>query len=264
MSCFAPYVEPTAETNPSTVSSDIGVSNRMSISASPQRLQCVVPGDPTGAAALASLLAAELNVKRVEFVTSTDALVALEAKANFRALGKKFGKETPSVAAAILNLTATQLRSLAHGNSVTITVFGVDRLIEPDDVAIIRRASGAAVVQEDAGYGVALDPTVTPELHAEGLAREIISRVQRLRKDARLDVSDRIVLAVVGEEALNGALRAHRDRIADEVLAVRVLVGDEAGTPRDVLAESETWTASQVADVEGRPVQLAIRKEGVE
>jgi isoleucyl-tRNA synthetase len=158
-------------------------------------LQCVVPGDPTGAEALKELLAAELNVKRVEFVTSTDSLVALEAKANFRIMGKKFGKETQQVAAAVTELGPDDLRQLAAGKSVSVTVAGLDRLIDPEDVAIIRRASGAAVVQEDAGYGVALDPTVTPELRAEGLAREMISRVQRLRKEARLEVSDRIVLA---------------------------------------------------------------------
>ena len=226
-------------------------------------LQCVVPGDPTGASALAPLLAAELNVKRVEFVTSTDGLVALESKANFRTLGKKFGKETPQVAAAVAELSTAQLRVLAGGNPVTITVLGVERLIEPDDVAIIRRASGAAVIQEDAGYGVALDSTVTPELRAEGLAREIISRVQRLRKEARLDVSDRIVLAVSGDDELNGALAAHRDRIAEEVLAVWTLIGEEAGTPFGRTPSGDTWTATQVVDVEGRPVSLALRKDGM-
>jgi len=224
-------------------------------------LQCVVPGDPRGAAELASLLAAELNVKHVEFVTSTDALVALEARANFRTLGKKFGKETPLVAAAVVEMAPDQLRTLAGGTAVTIHVSGADRLIDPEDVAIIRRASGAAVVQEDGGYGVALDPTVTPELRAEGLAREIISRVQRLRKEARLEVSDRIVLAVAGDDELNGAVAGHRDRIAEEVLAVRILVGEEAGTPFGRTADGDTWTATQVVDVEGRPVPLALRKE---
>jgi len=226
-------------------------------------LQCVVPGDPTGAEALAPLLAAELNVKRVEFVSSTDSLVALEAKANFRTMGKKFGKETPQVAAAVTALGADQLRQLAHGNAITVSVSGVDRLIDPEDVAIIRRASGAAVVQEDAGYGVALDPTVTPELRAEGLAREMISRVQRLRKEARLEVSDRIVLAVAGDEEMNGALVAHRERIAEEVLAVRIFIGEEAGTPFGRTSDGDSWTAQQVVDVEGRSVPLALRKEGV-
>ena len=226
-------------------------------------MQCVVPGDPTGAAALGALLAAELNVKRVEFVTSTDALVSLEAKANFRALGKKFGKETPLVAEVVGALSGDVLRQLAAGSSITVAVSGIDRLIDPDDVAIIRRASGAAVVQEDAGYGVALDPTVSPELRAEGLAREVVSRVQRLRKEAKLDVSDRIVLAVAGDDVMNASAEEYRSRIADEVLAVRIFVGEAAGTPFGSTADGDTWTATQVVDVEGRPLHLALRKEGV-
>ena len=226
-------------------------------------MQCVVPGDPTGAAALGALLAAELNVKRVEFVTSTDALVSLEAKANFRALGKKFGKETPLVAEVVGALSGDVLRRLAAGSSITVAVSGIDRLIDPDDVAIIRRASGAAVVQEDAGYGVALDPTVSPELRAEGLAREVVSRVQRLRKEAKLDVSDRIVLAVAGDDVMNASAEEYRSRIADEVLAVRIFVGEAAGTPFGSTADGDTWTATQVVDVEGRPLHLALRKEGV-
>jgi isoleucyl-tRNA synthetase len=141
-------------------------------------------------------------------------------------------------------------------------VAGVARSIEPSDLSINRRASGAAVVQEDAGYGVALDPTITPELRAEGLAREVVSRVQRLRKEARLDVSDRIVLAVAGDGELESAVRTHRERIADETLARRLHVGEEADSPFRDSDDGSTWTATQTVDVDGRSVRLALRKEG--
>ncbi len=226
-------------------------------------VQCVVPGDPAGASALGYLLSAELNIKQVEFVTSTDALVSLEAKGNFRSLGKKFGKETPLVAAAVAELPVAVLRELAAGRSVTIEAAGASLVIDPEDVAIIRRASGAAVVQEDGGYGVALDPTISPELRLEGLAREVISRVQRLRKEAQLDVSDRIVVALAGDEELESAVAAHRGRIAEEVLATQVLIGQETGSPFSAAGDGSTWTATQVADVEGRPVRLALSKEGI-
>jgi len=222
----------------------------------------VVPGDAGAVSALGSLLATELNVKRVEFVTSTDALVSLEGKANFRTLGKKFGKETPLVAEAVGAMGADALRTLASGESVTIEVAGVARLIAPDDVAIIRRASGDAVVQEHGGYGVALDATITPALRAEGLAREVVSRVQRLRKEAQLAVSDRITVAVAGDEELQGAVAAHREHIAQEVLAVRLLLGDEVGSPFRADGDGSTWTASLAGDVDGRPVRLALTKEG--
>lgn len=227
-------------------------------------LQCVVPGDATTAvAALGGLLAAELNVKQVDFVTSTDALVSLEAKANFRTLGKKFGKETPLVAEAVPGMAPALLQALAAGTSVTIDVAGVERLIAPEDVAIIRRASGAAVVQEHGGFGVALDPTITPALRAEGLAREVISRVQRLRKESQLAVSDRIVLAVQGQEDVEAAVAAHRAHIADEVLAGRLLLGAEVGSAFPGGGDDAVWTATQVADVDGRAIRLALTKDGV-
>ncbi|MEP6780990.1 MAG: DUF5915 domain-containing protein, partial [Gemmatimonadaceae bacterium] len=228
-------------------------------------LQCVVPGDPTMAMTLSALLAAELNVKRVQFVQSTDGLVSLEGKANFRALGKKFGKETPLVAEAVNQLSLVELRTLAGGGSVTIEVAGASRLIEPDDLTIIRRASGDAVVQEEGGYGVALDTSITPELRAEGLSREIISRIQRLRKEAQLDVSDRITVAVDSDAEVEGAVAVHRDRVMEETLATRVLLGEDAESPFNDGATAEvntgSWTATQVTDFEGRPLRLALRKE---
>jgi isoleucyl-tRNA synthetase len=225
-------------------------------------MQCVVPGDPAPAAALAELLAAELNVKLVEFVTSTDGLVSLEAKPNFRTLGKKFGKETPQVAEVVAAMQDDRLRELAAGRSIVVEVAGTEREIAPDDVTIIRRASGAAVVQEHAGYGVALDATITPQLKAEGLAREVVSRVQRLRKEAQLAVSDRIVLAVAGDAELEAAVAAHRERIAEEVLAVRLTLGASGDSPFSAEGNGTQWTASQVADVDGHSIRLALTKDG--
>ena len=225
-------------------------------------LQCVVPGDAAALEPLAPLLAAELNVKRIEFVTSTDALVTLEAKANFRVLGKKFGGLTPKVAAAVAELDEAARRALAHGETVHVTVEGEARPITPEDVTIVRRAAGAAVVQEDAGHGVALDPVITPELRAEGLARELVSRVQRLRRDAGLAVSDRIALAVAGDPELEDVARQFAEHLATETLATRVLVGqDAAGAPWPAGGEAVAWTAMPEGDVDGRPLRLALTKE---
>ena len=226
-------------------------------------LQCVIPGDASTTVTLIDLLAAELNVKVVEFVSTTDTLVSLEGKANFRTLGKKFGKETPAVAVAVDALAADALRALSSGESVSVDVGGTARRIDPEDVTVIRRASGAAVVEEDAGYGVALDSTISPELRTEGLAREVISRMQRLRKEARLEVSDRIVAFVDGDDDLNDAITLHRERIADEILAVRFLVGKESTSLSGGVDQNEKWTAMQNADVDGRPVYLALRKDGL-
>jgi isoleucyl-tRNA synthetase len=191
---------------------------------------CVVPRHPAATTALLEsllpLLAAEVNVKHVEFASSADALVTLEARPNFRSLGKRWGKETPQAAAAVAALSAEALRAFERGESVIISVEGKDHPLHPDDLTVQRRASGALVVQEDGARFAAIDPVVTPELAAEGMARELVSRVQRLRKESGLAVSDRIVLQVAGPAAVRAVAEQYRQWIAGEVLAREVVVLD--------------------------------------
>ncbi len=111
---------------------------------------------------------------------------------------------------------------------------------------------------------MALDPAVSPELRAEGVARELVSRVQRLRKEAGLVVSDRIRLAVRGPAEVEGAARTHRGYIAGEVLATSLVVGDEAGAdagsttgPDDALASALTRTV----DLDGAAVHVSLSKD---
>ena len=221
-------------------------------------LVCVVPPH-TGAvprllSRLVPLLAAELNVKKVEFASSADALVTLEAKPNFRALGKKWGKETPLAAAAVAGLGADALQAFERGDEVTISVDGRDHRLEADDLTVHRRASGALVVQADGARFAALDTTVTPELRAEGLAREIVSRVQRLRKESGLAVSDRISLSVAGGIDVRAVVDEFRQWIAGEVLAREIVVVDEIPhDERGVSLELEDATAQIALTRDSRP-----------
>ncbi|HET7564038.1 MAG TPA: class I tRNA ligase family protein, partial [Gemmatimonadaceae bacterium] len=163
------------------------------------RLVCVVPNyQATLLDPLVPLLASELNVKRVEFATAGDALVQLEAKPNFRSLGKRFGKRTPLAAQAVAALRGEALTALERGEQVAIEVEGESHELVSEDVQVIRRGVGDLVVQEAGSYVAAIDPTITPELRAEGLARELVSRVQRMRKEAAFAISDRIRLQVTG------------------------------------------------------------------
>ena len=192
------------------------------------RMVCVVPlsgGHPPGS--LLPLLEAELNVERVELATSADALVTLEAKPSFRALGKKFGKDTPLAAQAVAALTSEALRAFERGEPIAISVGNESRVLDAEDLTIVRRATGDLVVEESAGYFAAIDPTISPALRAAGLARELVSRVQRLRREAGLAVSDRIVLTVAGDETVRRIVDAHREWIATEVLAREIVVVDE-------------------------------------
>ena len=193
------------------------------------RLVCVAPNvDMRSFEQLTPLLAAELNVKKVEFATSADALVSLEAKPNFRSLGKRFGKKTPLAAKAVAAFSSDELRAFERGEPLVVSVDGESHSLIAEDLAILRRSAGALVVQDGGGYFAAIDPEITPELRREGLARELISRVQRMRKESGLAVSDRITLVVGGGPAVVEAVRAHHEWIADEVLATELVVDDES------------------------------------
>ena len=123
-----------------------------------------------------------------------------------------------------------------------------------DDLTIIRRASGALAVEEDAGFFAAIDPAVTPELRREGLARELISRVQRMRKESGFAVSDRIVLAVAGGADVREVIDAHGAWIAEEVLATELVF---AGDGEDGTATSSPMHA---IDLDGITAYVAITR----
>jgi len=224
------------------------------------RMVCVVPEVAAAAKSkkksgpqleqLKPLLASELNVKRVDFASSADDLVTLEARPNFRTLGKRFGKSTPLAAKAVEALKSDSLRAFETGAPLYISVDGETHELLVDEVSVVRRASGDLVVEEDAGYFAALDPAVTDELRREGLARELVSRIQKLRKDSGFAVSDRIRLGLYGDSEIQGAVNVFREWIASEVLALDVVTG----------GEDEGNNATQSLDLEGRPVRVTIER----
>ena len=136
---------------------------------------------------------------------------------------------------------------------MAITVGGETHQLDAEDVQILRKATGALSVAGAGDYLVAIDKTVTPELRTEGLARELISRVQRMRKETGLAVSDRIRLWVWGSAEVEEAVRSFRDRIADEVLATEIVTG--AGP-------SGEHHATQTVDLDGLAVSVALTREG--
>jgi len=202
---------------------------------------------------LVSLLAAELNVKDVEFARSGDDLVTLDAKPNFRALGKKFGKRTPLAAQAVAAFDGEQLRAFLHGEPLVVSVDGESHELGPDDLTVVRRAAGNLAVQEEGGFFVALDPAVSPELRLEGHAREIISRVQRMRKESGFSVSDRIRVRIGGGEEVRHVIDAHGLWIAEEVLATDLRLVAEGGE------NSEGWDVQSI-DLDGITATAAITR----
>jgi isoleucyl-tRNA synthetase len=170
-----------------------------------------------------------LNVKRVEFLSDTDDIVRLVVKPDFGRLGPRFGPSTPEVARLVQNLEPEQARRLRAGDPIELELElgGEIVAIAPDEVSITEVASGELVVKSADGYLVGLDRTLDEGLVAEGIARELVNRVQRLRRDSGLEVSDRIELGIRGSEEIESAANEHRDYIAGETLAVDVQIGGE-------------------------------------
>ncbi|HET7604099.1 MAG TPA: isoleucine--tRNA ligase [Gemmatimonadales bacterium] len=197
------------------------------------RMQVAVPAQARGDDydALLELLASEVNVKRVDVVDSDADLVRLRARPNFRALGKRFGKRTPEVAAVVAQLPAEALRSLEAGSPAQLRLDGETLTIEPDDLTVEREVASDWLVQSAGPYVAALDPTLDDGLRAEGLAREMVNRVQRLRKEAGLEYTSRIALYVDGDAAVLDALRPHAATIGEETLARRLDFGARAPKP---------------------------------
>ncbi len=185
-----------------------------------RKLLAVVPPGVEVPPALLATLRDELNVHEVDFIAEAEDLVRLEAKPNFRALGARFGKATPRVAEAVKQLSSAALADFRRGHPLVVEVDGERHELSADELSIVQHATGEYVIEGEAGYTVALDPTITPDLLAEGLARELVSRVQRLRKDSGFDVADRIRLGVAAPDEQRRAFDDHREFIMRETLSL--------------------------------------------
>jgi isoleucyl-tRNA synthetase len=177
---------------------------------------------------LIEVLKDELNVKEVHFLQRSEELVALKANPNFRVMGKRFGPKTQEAAGRVRELSSDALRRFRAGEPLRIDVGGEEHELAAEELEIREEPIGDLVVETDAGYTIALDPTIDDELRREGIAREIVSRVQRLRRDSGLEVSDRIRLLIVAQGEALEAARAHEQYISHETLAVEIVISDKA------------------------------------
>jgi isoleucyl-tRNA synthetase len=165
------------------------------------------------------VIAEELNIKEVLTSDEEGSLVHLSAKANFRKLGPELGPEMPEFARAIASLGADALERVLAGGTVSIG----GREIGAEDMTIERTPRAETLVETGTDFAVALDVHITDALLLEGVARDLISRVQRMRRDSGLDVTDRIALTWWSDDPeVRAAIAAHHDQIAAEVLAVSV------------------------------------------
>jgi isoleucyl-tRNA synthetase len=182
--------------------------------------------------ARAGLVTAELNVKELDFVSEEAELVSYAVKPDYRSLGPRFGKRMPQVAAAVEALDPEHVaRVMADGGEIGINVEGDEHTLGAGEVNLSLEPLEGYEVEAQAGHAVALQLELDDELRREGLAREIVHAVQNARKEAGLDISDRIELGLGGDEELLDAARAHEPYVAGEVLATAVAYDEGGAAP---------------------------------
>jgi isoleucyl-tRNA synthetase len=192
---------------------------------------------------LDGLLTEELNVKSVRYVSEADELGRFELKPNYRSLGPRFGKQMPQVAAAIASLDPARLR---EGGSAGVNIDGREHEIGPDDVLMTLQPLEGYQVERSGTHAVALNLELDDELRREALAREIVHAVQAARRDAGLNVEDRIALTLGGDGELLDAARAHEQYLARETLATSLSFGGADGN---------------AADIEGRELRISVERQ---
>ena len=175
--------------------------------------------------AVKQLILSEVNVKELVFVEG-DGILVKKIKCNFRTLGKKFGKLMKSVNETVVNMSQEQISELEKNGCITLQVEGVDALIELADVEIFSEDVPGWTVANEGALTVALDVEVTDDLRREGIAREIVKKIQAMRKDSGFDIVDRIAVEIASNEATNAAVEQFNGYICNQVLADELKISD--------------------------------------
>ena len=179
--------------------------------------------------AVKQLIMNEVNVKELKFVEGQGILVK-KVKCNFRTMGKKFGKLMKGVAAATDALSQEQIAELEQNGTIGISVEGQDLTVELADIEIISEDIPGWLVANEGTLTVALEVELTDELRQEGMAREIINRIQNLRKESGLEITDRISVVISPNAEAEAAVKAFGDYIKTQVLADSIDIADNNGT----------------------------------
>ncbi len=192
------------------------------------------------------LIADELNVKKVHFHTESREFVKLSIKPNFRVLGKKVGKHMKEAHLLIQELDQQQIATVVKGRALTVVLGGESFQLTVDDVEITRKVHEGWVAMNAGAVTIALDTEITEELILEGIARELINKINTMRRQANFSVTDRICVQIGASERVKRALQIHGEFVKAEVLAVEMDFGSST--------DSTQW------DINGEPTAILIEK----
>ena len=193
------------------------------------------------------LILDEVNVKELQFVDDGDGMLVKKVKCNFRVMGKKFGKQMKSVSAAVGSMSQADISLLEKEGQITLNADGADAVVELADVEIISEDMPGWTVANEGSLTVALDITVTPELKQEYVAREVIKRIQNLRKESGFNITDRISVNISDTKGISEAVNTHSQFICSQVLANNICVKSEV--------------EGQEVEIDGMKAMISVKKD---
>ena len=177
--------------------------------------------------AVKSLIMNEVNVKEIRFVDGAAGVLVKKVKCDFKKLGPKFGKQMKAVAAQVAEMSQEAIAELEKNGSYTFHLDSSDATIETSDVEIFSEDIPGWLVANEGKLTVALEVTVTEELRREGVARELVNRIQNLRKSSGFEITDKIRICLSKNQQTDDAVTEYKDYICNQVLGTSLTLVDE-------------------------------------
>jgi len=201
--------------------------------------------------AVENLILSEVNVKEMLYLDDSAGVLVKKIKPNFKTLGPRFGKAMKEVSNAIGLLSQQQIDELERSGNLSISINGSNQQIGINDVEILSEDIPGWLVANEGKLTVALDITVSDELKMEGIARELINRIQNLRKEAGFDVTDKVIVSILRHDQLTRAIETHKEYIAGQTLAREICLVDSltCGTASNIELDTDLMTTIKVEKI---------------
>ncbi|MGE9616834.1 MAG: DUF5915 domain-containing protein [Solitalea-like symbiont of Acarus siro] len=174
-----------------------------------------------------NLILTETNVKEIEYISDLSGLFTKKLKVNFKTLGPKYGKAINTIANKLSNISINDIDKLASNQSIIISIDGQSIEITKNDVEIVLEGSQGWQVAEHNNISVAIDTTITDDLYHEGLARQLVNKIQNLRKNKYFEVTDRISVKLQDDNLLSKVINSNKEYITSEILADSLILTEE-------------------------------------
>lgn len=197
--------------------------------------------------AVKDLILSEVNVKNLEYITGNSEVLVKTIRPNFKTLGPKYGKLMKGIAAVVGAMSSDEITRFEQQGKFDIDVSGTSISLLPEDVEIINEDIPGWLVANEGKITVALDITITDDLREEGIARELVNRIQNIRKDSGFDVTDKIELFIKKHEAINSAVEKYKGYIGSQTLAPKIRLVDECNDSAAVSVELESDLETVIA-----------------